>query len=98
MTRHQHRNSIRRQSVVSSSYVLAHQADFNGAELQRAVEETFGHRNTGLNDIVAFEPGFTEDPLRRSRWNAFVKKKKAMLQVTLDETIDIHNSHVIFQN
>ena len=45
-----------------------------------------------MTDIVAFESGFTEDPLRRSRWNSFVKKKKAMLQVTLDETINMIRS------
>lgn len=68
-------------------YVLIHQYDFDGSELAKAIEETFKHRNTPLNDIAAFEPGFAADPLRQSRWNSFVKKKRAMLHISLEETI-----------
>lgn len=68
-------------------YVLVHQYDFDGKELAKAVEETFKHRKTPLNDITAFESGFADDPLRQSKWNAFVKRKKAMLSISLEETI-----------
>ena len=68
-------------------YVLIHQYDFDGSELAKAIEETFKHRNTLLNDIAAFEPEFAADPLRQSRWNSFVKKKRAMLPVSLEATI-----------
>lgn len=68
-------------------YVLMHAYDFSGEELQKALKDTCANRHTELNEIVAFEPGFAEDTLRRSRWNAFVKKKKAQLPVTLEETI-----------
>ena len=68
-------------------YVLSQKYDFNGAELREAVKETFAHRKTTLDSIVAFEPGFSEEPIRISRWNAFVKKKKAMLTVPLEEVI-----------
>jgi predicted nucleotidyltransferase component of viral defense system len=68
-------------------YVLIHRYDFDGRELAEAIRETFTHRNTPLDDIAAFEPGFTDDPVRQTRWKAFVRKKRAMLPVTLEETI-----------
>ena len=70
-------------------YVLATTHDFSGAEIMEAVRETFKNRHSSLNEIVAFEAGFADNPLRQSRWNAFVKKKKALLPITLQETIDI---------
>ena len=54
-----------------------------------AVRETFKNRYSSLNEVVAFEVGFSDNPLRQSRWNAFVKKKKALLPITLQETIDM---------
>lgn len=68
-------------------YVLIHRYDFDGRELAEAIKETFTHRNTPLDDIAAFESGFTDDPVRQTRWKAFVRKKRAMLSVTLEETI-----------
>ena len=68
-------------------YVLATTHDFGGSEMVDAVRETFKNRHSLLNEIAAFEDGFAVDPLRRSRWNAFVKKKKALLPITLQETI-----------
>lgn len=70
-------------------YVLASSYDFEQRELQEAVRETFEHRHTGFDDIVAFETGFSDDTIRQSRWNAFTKKKKTMVKVTLQETIDL---------
>ena len=69
-------------------YVLAHRHDFEGVELADALKETFDNRHTSMNDIVAFEDGFADDPIRQSRWRSFVKKKKAMLSVTMEETIE----------
>ena len=68
-------------------YVLATTKDFDGMELQDAISETFKYRKTSLDEIVAFERGFADDSLRQSRWNAFIKKKKALISVTLEETI-----------
>lgn len=68
-------------------YVLATTHDFVGSEMVDAVRETFKNRHSSLNEIVAFEDGFADDSLRQSRWNAFVKKKKALLPITLQETI-----------
>lgn len=60
--------------------------------LKGGIRETFEHRGTGLTDIAAFEPGFADDPLRQTRWNAFTKKKQAMISVSLDETLRIIHS------
>ncbi len=68
-------------------YVLATSHDFPGTEMVEAVRKTFENRHSSLNEIVAFEAGFADNPLRQSRWNAFVKKKKALLPITLQETI-----------
>ena len=73
-------------------YVLASKYDFDRRELQEAFKETFEHRNTGFDDIVAFEDGFADDAIRQSRWNAFTRKKKTVIQVTLQETIDLIRS------
>lgn len=70
-------------------YVLAVNYDFDGAILKRAVGTTLRNRHTELNHIAAFEEGFSEHPLRKSRWNAFVRKKKPMLQITFEDTINL---------
>lgn len=68
-------------------YVLANQYNLEGTELKNAIIETFRHRGTGFDDIVAFESYFTQDSMRQKRWNAFIKKKKALIQVDFEETI-----------
>jgi predicted nucleotidyltransferase component of viral defense system len=73
-------------------YILATRNDFDGKTLAEAVRETFDHRKTGLTDIAAFETGFAADSLRQSRWNAFTKKKQAMISISLEETIRIIQS------
>lgn len=68
-------------------YVVAHRYTFEGSELADALKETFENRHTSMGEIVAFEEDFADDPIRQSRWKSFVKKKKAMLPVTMEETI-----------
>lgn len=68
-------------------YVLATTRDFDGQELAEALKETFGNRHTSITEIAAFKEGFANDPLRQSRWRAFVKKKRAMLPIALEDTI-----------
>ena len=70
-------------------YILATTYDFDGYILGQAVVETFDHRNTGYNDIVAFEPDFAEDVIRQNRWRAFIKKKKAMVTVEFGEALEL---------
>lgn len=68
-------------------YVLSLNYDLNGTELKSAIMETFQHRNTKFYDIAAFEKDFASDIVRQNRWNAFVKKKKAMVKVEFQEVI-----------
>lgn len=70
-------------------YILCSNYDFNGNELKKAIEETFHHRQTGFDDIVAFENRFTEDAIRKSRGNSFIKKKKAMESVDFGIAVDM---------
>ena len=70
-------------------YILAARYQLNGEELKEAIRETFEHRGTGLDDIAAFEDGFAGKELHQSRWRAFLKKKKAMVDVSFEEVIDL---------
>ena len=68
-------------------YVLSENYDLDGEELRNAIKDTFAHRGTSFDDIVAFEPEFTADTVRQNRWNSFIKKKKAMVKVDFVEAI-----------
>ena len=68
-------------------YVLASEFNLSGELLKEAIVETFYHRNTGFKDMIVFEKAFINDSLRESRWDAFVKKKKAMINLTFKETM-----------
>ena len=70
-------------------YVNAQKYDFDGQILVEAIKETFDHRGTSLHTIVAFNPEYSDDAIRLSRWKSFVKKKKVSLDVTLPETIEV---------
>ena len=70
-------------------YVLADRYNFDGTELMNAIKETFNHRGTSLEEIVAFEDGFADDEIRRIRWNSFVKKKKALVKIGFVETVQL---------
>lgn len=70
-------------------YILANQYDLDGPELKEAVKETFEHRRTGFDDIFAFKDEFTASKIHQSRWKAFLKKKKAIVNVELDEVISL---------
>ena len=70
-------------------YALAYTYNLKGIELRCAIIETFAHRHTNFCDIVAFEPDFVKDSIGQNRWNAFIKKKKAMLQISFSEAMDL---------
>lgn len=70
-------------------YILAITHDFEGIILKQAIIETFAHRKTDFNDIVAFEAEFIEDRVHQSRWKAFIKKKKAMVSVEFKEALEL---------
>ena len=70
-------------------YILAIRYDFEGVELEKAVKETFTHRGTGFDDIFAFTADFLASEIHQSRWKAFLKKKKALMNVELEDVISL---------
>ena len=70
-------------------YILAKRFDLCGITLQTAIQQTFAHRGTTFDDIVAFEDEFIENEVRQERWKAFVKKKKAIEDVSFKDTITL---------
>jgi predicted nucleotidyltransferase component of viral defense system len=68
-------------------YILAERYDLDGMELREAVKETFEHRGTGFDDIFAFTDDFKKSKIHRERWKAFLKKKKALINVELEEVV-----------
>lgn len=66
-------------------YVLADSYNLDGMELMKAIVETFTHRETSFDDILAFDDDFTKDETRQGRWRAFIKKKKALVKVEFEE-------------
>ena len=70
-------------------YVLANSYDFNGENLQEAVQQTFAHRHTQFADNVAFEDGFANNVVNVSRWKAFAKKKQATTTISFTDVIAV---------
>ncbi len=68
-------------------YILANRYDFGGIELKEAVRETFEHRGTGFKEIFAFTDEFLTSEIHQSRWKAFLKKKKALVNAELEEVV-----------
>ena len=69
-------------------YVVANSFDLKSSELIEAIKETFHHRNTNFNTIVVFDNDFM-DSVTIKRWNSFVKKKKVMINISLEDTINL---------
>lgn len=70
-------------------YILAVRFDLSGVDLQEAILETFLRRGTEFDDIVVFEDEFVEDHTRQNRWKAFVKKKRAMEDISFKDAIAV---------
>ena len=69
-------------------YVLSSKYAFSYEYLKKAVYETFENRKTPMSmDSAAFGNEFLNDPLHQTRWNSFLKKKKAIIQISMDEAI-----------
>lgn len=69
-------------------YVLSENYSFSYKALRNAVVETFTNRNTAMTmDTAAFSDEFINDTMHQIRWNAFLKKKKAMIPVGLEPAI-----------
>ena len=70
-------------------YILAERYDLDGIELKGAIKETFEHRETGFDDIFAFTGDFITSEIHQSRWKAFLKKKKALVKVELNDVVNL---------
>ena len=69
-------------------YVLSKRYTFSYAALNAAVKETFKNRGTEMNiNTAAFTDEFLNDSMHQKRWASFLKKKKAIIQVPMDEAI-----------
>lgn len=70
-------------------YVLSNKNDFIYDTLRNAIVETFENRRTQMTmDVAAFGDAFLNDSLHHTRWNSFLKKKKAIVQVSMEEAMD----------
>lgn len=69
-------------------YVLSQKYSFSYAKLHQAVIETFMNRKTPMTmDTAAFSDEFINDVMHQTRWNSFLKKKKAIIQVSMNDAI-----------
>lgn len=70
-------------------YILAEHYDLDGMELKEAVKETFKHRGTAFDGIFAFTNDFIESEIHQNRWKAFLKKKKALVNIELKDAVSL---------
>lgn len=68
-------------------YQIASTFELDSSILRESLLETFNHRGTSFNDVVAFDEVFVKDPIRIKQWKAFIKKKKVIDDVDLSEVI-----------
>ena len=68
-------------------YVLLQSKNIDDEVLKQALVNTFSNRNTTFNDIVVFDKNFSSDAERQKRWNAFTKKKTALMQVSFEDVV-----------
>ncbi len=69
-------------------YVLSEKYPFNYEEMHNAVMETFSNRKTPVTlDTAAFSDEFIKDSMHQARWNSFLKKKKALIQISMNDAM-----------
>lgn len=66
-------------------YVIGNSTSIDGNELKLAIIETFEHRNTSFDDIVAFTDEYMNDKTNQIRWKAFIKKKQVSEKISFEE-------------
>lgn len=70
-------------------YVLSTNYEFSYEELRNAVIQTFENRKTQMTmDAAAFSEEFLNDPMHQTRWKSFLKKKKALIQISMSDAMD----------
>ncbi|MBR2685065.1 MAG: nucleotidyl transferase AbiEii/AbiGii toxin family protein [Erysipelotrichaceae bacterium] len=67
--------------------LLASNFDFHSSELKEAIEETFHHRKTRIDDSFLYDNNFINNPLFSNRWEAFKKQKQATDSFSFSETV-----------
>ena len=67
--------------------LLAAGYDFDGYVIKEAIEETFSHRKTPIDDSIFYDEGFLNDPLLTSRWETFKRQKHASETLSFRETV-----------
>lgn len=70
-------------------FILAERYDIEGTELKGAIRETFENRETDFDDIFAFDADFLASEIHQSRWKAFLRKKKALVNVELVDVVTL---------
>jgi hypothetical protein len=76
-----------RYKVFYDIYILVDRYSLSSGELRKAICKTFKHRHTGFDDIIAFEKEFAVSDLHNRRWEAFLKKKKAIIKIEFPEVL-----------
>ena len=77
-------------------YALSVKYPFNYESLHTAVTETFTNRKTPITiNIAAFGDEFLRDTMHQTRWNSFLKKKKALIAVPMRDAITRIQSFVL---
>lgn len=70
-------------------YVISRKYRFSYLRLKNAVIKTFENRKTKMMmDSAVFCKEFLEDPMHQIRWNSFLKKKSALIQVSMADVMD----------
>ena len=70
-------------------YVLSTNYEFSYEGLRNAVIQTFENRKTQMTmDAAAFSEEFLNDPMHQMRWKSFLKKKKALIQISMSDAMD----------
>lgn len=70
-------------------YVLSKRYEFSYEVLRNAFIQTFENRKTQMTmDSAVFSDEFLNDPMHQKRWKSFLKKKKALIQVSMSDAMD----------
>ncbi len=69
-------------------YILSQKNSYRYVHLKNAVIETFRNRKTQITmDSTVFSDEFLNDSMHQTRWSAFLKKKRAFIQVSLSNAM-----------
>lgn len=77
-------------------FVLSKRYRFESMRLADAITETFSRRGTALSkETSALGDEFLADSMHQTRWRSFVKKKKAMIPVQMDDAVSWLRAFII---